>query len=135
MKGTESGLMSRRGALILAGLAFVAAGCGSAASSQPTGTVQGKFLDYPGPMPANGKPLTNPVSGKATFTGKSGNPVSVTVPDTGRFTVRLAAGTYTALFVPADEDPLRTNVHVQAGQTLKITILCSWDAGSCGLDA
>lgn len=66
--------MRRQGALIVAGLAIAAAGCGSATTSRsgPTGTVQGTFLDYPGPMPANGKPSTDPAAGKATFTDKSG---------------------------------------------------------------
>jgi hypothetical protein len=121
--------------LILMGLAIAAAGCGSGTTSQPTGTVQGMFLDYPGPMPANGKPSTGLTSGKATFTDKSGHAVFVTVPDTGKFTVRLAAGTYAALFAPTDLEPVRVNVRVQAGQTLQITILCSWDSGSCGLQA
>jgi hypothetical protein len=129
--------MRRQGALIVAGLAIAAAGCGSATTSRsgPTGTVQGTFLDYPGPMPANGKPSTDPAAGKATFTDKSGRSVSVAVPATGKFSVRLAARTYTGLLAPADLDPVRTNVRVLAGQTLKITILCSWDPGSCGLQS
>ncbi len=128
--------MRRQGALILTGLAIVAAGCGTATTSGPgpAGTVQGMFLDYPGPMPANGEPSTNPTAGKATFTDESWHAVSVPVPATGKFTVRLAAGTYTGLLAPTDLDPVRMNVSVQAGQTLKITILCSWDSGSCGLD-
>lgn len=85
-------------------------------------------------MPANGKPPTDPRSGKATFTGENGQAVSVTVPETGKFAVQLAVGTYTGLLAPTGLDPMRMSVRVQAGQTLKITVLCSWDSGSCGLD-
>lgn len=128
--------MRSQAAVTLTGLAIVAAGCGSATESQslPTGTVRVTFLAYPGPMPANGKPPANPWPGKATFTGKGGQVVFVTVPDTGKFTVQLAVETHTGLFAPTGLEPMRMNVRVGAGQTLKITVLCSWDSGSCGSD-
>jgi hypothetical protein len=85
-------------------------------------------------MPANGKPPTDPRSGQATFTGTSGHAVAVTVPDSGKFTIQLAAGAYAGLLAPTDLSPVRIYIRVRPGQTLKITILCSWDSGTCGVD-
>ena len=52
--------------------------------------------------------------------------MTVTVGASGKFTVRLAAGTYSALLAPASLTPVREHVRVEANQTLTITILCSW---------
>ena len=113
------------------GIAAAVAGC-SAGAAVPTGTVRGTLQGYPGPMPVNGKPPADPMSGKVTFTDKNGHAVYVKVPDTGKFSVQLAAGMYTALLVPTDMVPVQENVRVQPGRTLTITIVCSWDSGSCG---
>ncbi|TVZ06400.1 carboxypeptidase regulatory-like domain-containing protein [Trebonia kvetii] len=83
-------------------------------------------------MPSNGKPPANPVAGTVTFTDKSGHTVTVTVGASGRFTVRLAAGNYTALLAPTRLAPARENIRVQANRTLTINVLCSWDSGDCG---
>lgn len=98
----------------------------------PTGTLQGRLLVYPGPMPMSGKPLAHPTAGMAAFTDKSGHTMRVTVGTSGKFTIQLAAGTYTAVLAPTNMGPVRENVRVQADQTLMLTILCSEDSGSCG---
>jgi hypothetical protein len=116
----------------VAGAALIAAGCAGGTSAAPTGTVQGRLLAYPGPMPANGKPPASPVAGTAAFTDKSGHTVTVAVDASGRFTIRLAAGSYTALLAPASLTPVRENIRVQAGKTLTIIVLCSEDSGACG---
>ena len=118
--------------LCVAGAALIAAGCSAGTAAAPTGTVQGRLLAYPGPMPANGKPPTVPVAGMVAFTDTSGHTVTVTVGASGRFTVHLAAGSYSALLAPASLSPVRENVHVQANRTLTINVLCSWDSGTCG---
>jgi hypothetical protein len=116
----------------VAGAALIAAGCSASTPAAPTGTVQGRLLAYPGPMPANGKPPTSPMAGTAAFTDQSGHTVTVTVDASGKFTVRLAAGSYTALLAPTSLTPARENIRVQAGKTLTITDLCSEDSGTCG---
>jgi hypothetical protein len=83
-------------------------------------------------MPVNGKPPANPMPGMAAFTDKNGHTVTVTVGASGRFTIHLAAGTYSALLAPVSLAPVRENVRVAANQTVTITILCSWDSGTCG---
>lgn len=118
--------------LSVAGVALIVAGCSGGTAAGPTGTVQGRLLAYPGPMPSNGKPPANPVAGTVTFTDKSGHTVTVTVGASGRFTVRLAAGNYTALLAPTRLAPARENIRVQANRTLTINVLCSWDSGDCG---
>ena len=116
----------------VAGAALIAAGCSGGTAAAPTGTVQGRLLAYPGPMPANGTPPASPVTGMAAFTDKSGHTVTVTVDASGRFTVHLAAGSYTALLAPTSLSPARENIRVQASKTLTITVLCSEDSGTCG---
>ena len=83
-------------------------------------------------MPANGKPPAIPVAGTAAFTDRSGHTVTVTLGASGRFTIRLAAGSYTALLAPTSLSPTRANIRVQANKTLTITVLCSADSGTCG---
>jgi len=56
----------------VAGAALIAAGCSAGTAAAPTGTVQGRLLAYPGPMPSNGKPPANPMAGTVAFTDKSG---------------------------------------------------------------
>jgi ABC-type molybdate transport system substrate-binding protein len=115
------------------GVAIGVAACGGRVTG-PTGTVQGTFLEYAGPAPAIGNPTnTFPTSGTATFTDSGGHAVQVTIGGSGKFTVQLAAGTYAAVLAPAALAPARENVSVQANQTLKITVLCTADAGTCGL--
>jgi hypothetical protein len=116
----------------VAGAALIAAGCSGGTVAAPTGTVQGRLLAYPGPMPANGKPPANPMAGMAAFTDKSGHTVTVTVDASGRFIIHLAAGNYTALLAPTSLAPVRESIRVQANKTLTITVLCSEDSGTCG---
>jgi hypothetical protein len=116
----------------VAGAALIVAGCSGGTAAAPTGTLQGRLLEYPGPMPPNGKPPTYPVAGTAAFTDKTGHTVTVTVDASGRFTVHLAAGSYTALLAPTSLTPVRENILVRAGKTLTITVLCSADSGACG---
>jgi hypothetical protein len=128
-----SGMRTLAGAVLgAAGAALIAAGCSGGPAAARTGTVQGRLLAYPGPMPANGKPPANPMAGMAAFTDTSGHTVSVTVDPSGRFTIHLAAGSYTALLAPASLTPVRENIRVQASKTLTITVLCSEDSGTCG---
>jgi hypothetical protein len=123
---------TRAGAAVgMAGAALIVAGCSGGTPAAPTGTVQGMLLAYPGPMPANGKPPANPMAGTAAFTDKSGHTVTVTVDASGRFTIHLAAGSYTALLAPTSLAPARENIRVQASKTLTITVLCSEDSGTC----
>jgi hypothetical protein len=116
----------------VAGAALIAAGCSAGTPTAPTGTVQGRLLAYPGPMPSNGKPPAEPMAGTVAFTDNSGRTVTVTVGASGRFTVQLAAGTYTALLAPGNLAPARENIRVQANKTLTINVLCSEDSGTCG---
>ena len=116
----------------VAGAALIVAGCSGGIPAAPTGTVQGRLLAYPGPVPSNGNPLADPMAGTVTFTDKSGHTVTVTVDASGKFTVRLAAGSYTALLAPTSLAPARENIRVQANKTLTITVLCSEDSGTCG---
>ena len=83
-------------------------------------------------MPSNGKPPADPVAGTVTFTDKSGHMETLTVGASGRFTVRLAAGSYTALLAATRLAPVRENIRVQANRTLTVNVLCSWDSGTCG---
>ena len=117
----------------VAGAALIAAGCSRGPAAAPTGTVQVRLLAYAGPMPANGQPPANPMAGMAAFTDKSGHTVTVTVDASGRFTIHLAAGSYSALLATASLTPVRENIRVQANKTLTITVLCSADSGTCGL--
>jgi hypothetical protein len=120
--------------IVVAGAAVVGAVACSSGPQPPTGMVRGMFEVYPGPAPANGPPTNSiPVSGQATFTDASGHAVTVAVPDTGKFTVRLPAGTYTAVLAPVTPGlvPARETIHVQANQTVQVTIDCSWDSGTC----
>jgi hypothetical protein len=110
-------------------MAIGVAACGGTVPG-PTGTVQGLFLKYAGPAPPTN---SSPTSGTATFTDSGGHVVQVTIGDSGKFTVQLAAGTYAAVLAPTALAPARENVSVQANQTLKITVLCTWDSGTCGL--
>ena len=48
----------------------------------------------------------------ATFTRPDGHTVTVTVDASGKFTVRLAAGSYTALLAPTSLTPARENIRV-----------------------
>ena len=121
-----------RTVLGVAGAALIVAGCSGGTAAAPTGTVQGRLLAYPGPMPVNGNPPANPVAGTAAFTDKSGHTVTVTIDASGRFIIHLAAGSYTALLAPTSQTPLRENIRVQANKTLTITVLCSADSGTCG---
>ena len=125
-------MRTRTGTVLGVAAAALVVACSEGTPAAPTGTVQGRLLAYPGPMPANGKPPANPTAGMAAFTDKNGHTVTVTVGASGKFTVRLAAGTYSALLAPASLTPVREHVRVEANQTLTITILCSWDSGSCG---
>jgi hypothetical protein len=119
--------------VITAGAAIGLVACGGGVSG-PTGTVQGTFLGYPGPAPAKGNPTnSSPTSGTATFTDSGGHAVQVQVGDSGKFTVQLAAGTYAAVLAPTALSPARENVSVHANQTLRITVLCTLDAGTCGV--
>jgi hypothetical protein len=115
------------------GVAIGVAACGGRVT-EPTGAVQGTFLAYAGPAPASGNPTnSSPTSGTATFTDSGGHVVKVTIGDSGKFTVQLAAGTYAAVLAPTDLTPARENVSVQANHALKITVLCTLDSGTCGL--
>jgi hypothetical protein len=128
-----SGMRTLAGAVLgVAGAALIGAGCSGGTAAPPTGTVQGRLLAYPGPMPANGKPPANPMAGMAAFTDKSGHTVTVTVGASGRFTIHLAAGSYSALLAPTSLTPVREDIRVQASKTLTITVLCSADSGTCG---
>ena len=116
----------------VAAAALIVVACSGGTPAAPTGTFEGRLLAYPGPMPANGKPPANPMAGTAAFTDKNEHTVTVTVGASGRFTVHLAAGTYSALLAPGSLTPARENVRVAANQTVTITILCSEDSGTCG---
>ena len=116
----------------VAAAALIVVACSGGTPAAPTGTVEGRLLAYPGPMSANGKPSANPMAGTAAFTDKNGHTVTVTVGASGRFTIHLAAGTYSALLAPGNLTPARENVRVAANQTVTITVLCSEDSGTCG---
>lgn len=120
------------GAAVASIMVAGAAAC-SSGPQPPTGMVQGTFKVYAGPASANGQPAADSiaVSGQATFTDASGQTVTVAVPGTGKFTVRLTAGTYTAVLAPANMKPVLETIHVHANQTVKISLDCSWDSGSC----
>ena len=126
-------MRTRAGTVLgVAAAALIMVACSGGTPAAPTGTVQGRLLAYPGPMPVNGKPPANPVPGMAAFTDKDGHTVTVTVGASGRFTVHLAAGTYSALLAPVRLAPVKENVRVAANRTVTITILCSEDSGTCG---
>jgi hypothetical protein len=73
-------------------LAHTSAGRGTA-----VGTVTGKLQIEGGPIGTNGQqPGKRPVSGTVRFTSTRHHPVTVRVGDSGRFSVRLPAGTYAA---------------------------------------
>jgi hypothetical protein len=118
--------------LTVASATLIVTACTGGTAAALTGTVQGRLLEYPGPMPSNGKPPAYPMAGTVTFTDKSGHAMTVTVDASGRFTVRLAAGSYTALLAPTNLTPTRENIRVQANKTVTITVLCSADSGTCG---
>ena len=118
--------------IVIAGAVVAGAVACSSGPSPPTGTVQGLFEKYAGPTPVKGPlPSGVPVSGEATFTDASGHAVTVAVPDTGKFTVRLATGTYTVLMAPTNLSTAEQTVHVRADRTVTITLDCSWDSGAC----
>jgi hypothetical protein len=121
------------GTVLGVGATLIATACSGGTAAALTGTVEGRLLAYPGPMPSNGKPPAHAMAGTVTFTDKSGHAISVTVGASGRFTVRLAAGSYTALLAPTSLAPTQEHIRVQASKTLTITVLCSEDSGTCGL--
>lgn len=130
--------MTSAGAIVITASAAIGVTIGVAACGArvigPAGTVQGTFLEYAGPAPAIGNPAdSSPTSGTATFTGSGGHVVQVTIGDSGKFTVQLAAGTYAAVLAPTDLTTVREDLSVRANQTLRITVLCTWDSGTCGL--
>ena len=102
-----------------------------------TGTVQGTFEIEGGPMRPDGtQPPVRPLSGVVTFQDR-GTKVSVRVGKTGRFSVRLPAGSYTVsgrassvrqqlpngrFTNPPCSSPLTASVH--AGKTDRIAVTC-----------
>jgi|HubBroStandDraft_4_1064222.scaffolds.fasta_scaffold249084_1 hypothetical protein len=91
------------GAGVLAGCAATAAAdtAGTASSgthaAAATAVVSGRLVMEGGPIAPGGKqPPVRPLPGTVSFTAAHRRTVRVAVPASGRFTVRLAAGTYRA---------------------------------------
>jgi hypothetical protein len=97
-------MQARRAVTVIGILAL--GGCASAASTATAATrpaaartepVSGSLVMEGGPIPPGGnQPPVRPLPGTVSFTAARHRPVTVTVPASGRFTVRLAAGTYRA---------------------------------------
>ena len=119
---------------------LLAAGC----ASGPVGTVVGTFQEETGPMLAPGQASNGPwaLSGTVRFTGANGEHVDVAVPagSAGKFSARLAPGTYTVTGLTAEMGSVDPNsglpsqppcemqnmgsTRVRAGQTDRITLTC-----------
>ena len=98
-KGVSGVMESRGGGMrwLVAGFGVVAllvAGCASGSFGMVAGTFQG----VAGPVSPSGQPAVGPwpLSGVVRFTDASGHTVEVTVGASGKFSVRLAPGTYTS---------------------------------------
>jgi hypothetical protein len=102
------------------------------------GTVRGRYVMEGGPIdPGGSQPPARPLSGVVIFQDRDAK-VSVRAGKTGRFSVRLPAGSYTVsgrspsireqlpdghVIEGRCSVPLRVSVH--AGQTARITVLCA----------
>jgi len=109
--------------------------------SGPFGTVAGTFQGEAGPVSASGSAASGswPLSGVVRFTDASGQTVNVTVGASGKFSVRLAPGTYRVEGVTSQMglvDPHSTisqppcqmqnlgSTRVRAGETDRVTLIC-----------
>jgi hypothetical protein len=103
-------------------LAHTSAGRGAA-----VGTVTGKLQMEGGPIGTNGQqPGKRPVSGSVRFTSTRHHRVTVRVGDSGRFSVQLLPGTYTACPLSAAASGPCTRgrqVTVTAQHTTKIAFI------------
>ena len=138
-----SGVMESRGGgmrWLVAGFGIVAllvAGCASGSF----GTVVGTFQAEAGPISPSGQAAVWPwpLSGVVRFKDASGHAVDVTVGASGKFSVRLAPGTYSVAGVtsqfgavdphsgmsqPPCEMQNMDSTRVRAGQTDRITLIC-----------
>ncbi len=118
-------------------VALLVAGC----ASGNFGTVVGTFQMEAGPISPSGQAAVGPVplSGVVRFKDASGQTVDVTVGASGKFSVRLAPGTYgvagvtsqmglvdphSTISQPPCEMQNMSSTRVRAGQTDRITLIC-----------
>jgi hypothetical protein len=117
---------------------LLVAGCASGSA----GSVVGTFQEETGPSLPNGQAVNGPwpLSGTVRFTGANGQQVDVPVGSSGKFSARLAPGTYTVTGLTAEMgsvDPstgrnpqspcgmqTMSSTRVRAGQTDRITLTC-----------
>jgi hypothetical protein len=119
------------------GIALARQGC----SSGSFGTVAGTFQAEAGPISQSGKAAVGPwpISGVVRFTDASGHTGDITVGASGRFSARLAPGTYKVTGVTSEFGSVEPNsglsqppcemqnmasTRVRAGQTDRITLIC-----------
>jgi hypothetical protein len=120
------------------GIELLMAGCASGSF----GTVAGTFAAEAGPISPSGQAAVGPwpVSGVIRFTDASGHTVDVTVGASGKFSARLAPGIYSVTGLtsefggaephsgvsqPPCEMQNMASTRVRAGQTDRITLICS----------
>jgi hypothetical protein len=142
-KGVSGVMESTGGGMrwLVAGFGVVAllvAGCASGSFGMVAGTFQG----VAGPVSPSGSRRwgRGPLSGVVRFTEASGHTVEVTAGASGKFSVRLAPGTYSVAGVTSEfgaVDPHSgmsqppcamqnmSSTRVRAGQTDWITLICS----------
>jgi hypothetical protein len=131
--------MKLRAAMTLAAVGLVAAGGGIAAASSSSGhpagkaarpaagRVIGRLEREGGPMgPGGQQPQVVPLAGTIVFSRPAHAQVRVHAGKSGRFTVRLAPGSYTvrgrAAGLPVCRYPGRLTI--AAGRTSRITVAC-----------
>ena len=133
--------MRLRTGVLLAGVTMVAAACGPAAP-RAAGTVEGPFEGVGGPAVIEDGTTQTPVfplSGTVTFTDAAGDATPFAIGATGRFSVRLAAGTYsvsgrTPAISEVSNDGTSTpipcslpqSIQVRPQQTMRIAVICPY---------
>jgi hypothetical protein len=133
--------MRLRTGVLLAGAGIMAAACGGAVP-RGTATVEGTFEGVGGPaIVENGTTQTPvfPLSGTVTFTDTAGHGTPFAIGVTGRFSVRLAAGTYsvsgrTPAISEVSNDgtsrpipcSLPQSIQVRPMETMRIAVICPY---------
>jgi hypothetical protein len=133
-------------ALLLAACSTVSPSSASLTAAQTpthhgsaTGTVVGRFIREGGPIGPGGKqPPAVPLSGVVKFAPRHGKAVTVRVPRSGRFRLRLAAGRYRvtgrspSILVQLPNGQTRElvcsvplTVGVRARHTVHVTVVCA----------
>jgi hypothetical protein len=113
-------------------VALLVAGCTSGGAGTAVSSVAGTYGTVVGTFQLEAGPLLMPYGGAVRFKEASGHTVGVTVGGSGKFSVRLAPGTYTVAAsaaqsmngLPRCVIQNSSSVRVRAGQTDRIAVMC-----------